>query len=102
MCPYGQTYPDARKKLLMEDTGSSLILTTRRENEAIPPSLSPEVVVCIDDPEVYTDDASNPENHNRANHLIYVCTTWGTTGKPKGVMIEHRNVIRLVKNTNYI
>ncbi|MCM2991425.1 AMP-binding protein, partial [Bacillus safensis] len=28
--------------------------------------------------------------------------TSGTTGEPKGVMVEHRNVIRLVKQTNYV
>jgi len=28
--------------------------------------------------------------------------TSGTTGGPKGVLVTHRNVIRLVKNTNYI
>src|ERR1044071_1596946 len=27
--------------------------------------------------------------------------TSGSTGEPKGVMIEHRSVVRLVKNTNY-
>ncbi|WP_157776646.1 amino acid adenylation domain-containing protein, partial [Paenibacillus polymyxa] len=31
----------------------------------------------------------------------YVIYTSGTTGQPKGVMVEHRNVVRLVKNTNY-
>ncbi|MDN4090756.1 amino acid adenylation domain-containing protein [Paenibacillus polymyxa] len=35
------------------------------------------------------------------NDLAYVIYTSGTTGQPKGVMVEHRNVVRLVKNTNY-
>ncbi|WP_311083014.1 non-ribosomal peptide synthetase [Paenibacillus polymyxa] len=36
-----------------------------------------------------------------AGRLAYIIYTSGTTGQPKGVMVEHRNVVRLVKNTNY-
>lgn len=33
---------------------------------------------------------------------VYIMFTSGTTGTPKGVMVNNRNIIRLVKNTNYI
>jgi amino acid adenylation domain-containing protein/thioester reductase-like protein len=39
---------------------------------------------------------------NSPTDLAYVIYTSGSTGNPKGVMVEHRNVIRLVKNTNFI
>jgi amino acid adenylation domain-containing protein/thioester reductase-like protein len=35
-------------------------------------------------------------------NLAYVIYTSGTTGKPKAVAVSHRNILRLVKNTNYI
>jgi tyrocidine synthetase-3 len=33
---------------------------------------------------------------------MYVIYTSGTTGNPKGVLIEHRNAVRLVNNPNYV
>ncbi|MEP7242733.1 MAG: amino acid adenylation domain-containing protein [Gammaproteobacteria bacterium] len=32
----------------------------------------------------------------------YVMFTSGTTGVPKGVRVTHRNIVRLVRNTNYV
>jgi surfactin family lipopeptide synthetase A len=40
--------------------------------------------------------------HPTPDHLCYVMYTSGTTGRPKGVLIEHRSVVRLVKNTSYV
>jgi amino acid adenylation domain-containing protein len=34
--------------------------------------------------------------------LAYVIYTSGTTGFPKGVMVQHRSIVRLVRDTNYI
>jgi amino acid adenylation domain-containing protein len=34
--------------------------------------------------------------------LAYVMYTSGTTGRPKGVMVEHHSIVRLVRNTNLI
>ncbi|HLP62203.1 MAG TPA: non-ribosomal peptide synthetase, partial [Candidatus Deferrimicrobium sp.] len=36
------------------------------------------------------------------SNLAYVIYTSGSTGNPKGVLVAHRNVIRLVNNTDYI
>ena len=40
--------------------------------------------------------------YGNGRSLAYIVYTSGTTGQPKGVLIEHRSVSRLVKNTNYI
>ncbi|MEL7146556.1 MAG: non-ribosomal peptide synthetase, partial [Bacteroidota bacterium] len=37
-----------------------------------------------------------------ATQLAYVMFTSGSTGEPKGVVIEHRGVVRLVRDTNYV
>jgi amino acid adenylation domain-containing protein len=36
------------------------------------------------------------------NGLAYVIYTSGTSGEPKGVLVEHRAIVRLVMNTDYL
>ncbi len=45
-------------------------------------------------------DAVPERTHPRA--LAYIIFTSGTSGQPKGVMVEHRSILRLVCDTNYI
>jgi amino acid adenylation domain-containing protein len=42
------------------------------------------------------------KQYGNGRSLAYIVYTSGTTGNPKGVLIEHRSVSRLVINTNYI
>src|SRR5262245_2753982 len=42
------------------------------------------------------------EERSGADGLAYVMYASGTSGQPKGVMVEHRCIARLVLNTNYL
>jgi len=42
------------------------------------------------------------EERTSADGLAYIIYTSGTSGRPKGVMVEHRAVLRLVLNTDYL
>ena len=45
---------------------------------------------------------TNPETNINPHNLIYCMFTSGSTGEPKGVLIEHKNVFRLVYQPKYI
>ena len=47
-------------------------------------------------PAVPLPERSSPEG------LAYVIYTSGTSGKPKGVMVPHRAIVRLVRDTNFV
>ncbi|HLP59446.1 MAG TPA: amino acid adenylation domain-containing protein, partial [Candidatus Deferrimicrobium sp.] len=81
--PIDPEYPQERIDYMLKDSGAKWLVTANdRESEKV---RMPE-----------------DEKSNRSNHLAYVIYTSGSTGKPKGVLTMHANVVRVVKNTNYI
>ncbi|MEO5562925.1 MAG: amino acid adenylation domain-containing protein, partial [Chitinophagaceae bacterium] len=96
--PIDVDYPDERIEYLIADSGTPMLLTTKdflnKGSYNIP-------VLCIED--VISNEGEVPEVVCRAKpaDLCYVIYTSGTTGNPKGVMVEHRNVVRLLFNNEF-
>jgi len=92
--PLDPALPRKRMAFMLEDAGVSLVLT----QQALADSLPAVRKVCLDGPEPEADvspttaAAPAPEPH----HLAYVIYTSGSTGQPKGVGIEHRNIVNYV------
>ncbi|MCL6592077.1 MAG: amino acid adenylation domain-containing protein, partial [Firmicutes bacterium] len=104
--PIDPDYPDSRVKFMLEDSGSSLVLThsqfISRIGAAIP------YIILDGEPEWWQVSAEEsivskhqPQGAS-ADDTVYIMYTSGSTGTPKGTLISHRNVIRVVRNTNYL
>ncbi len=98
--PIDPEYPNERKLYMLEDSGAKILLTLSHL-KPITGILLPHTLY-LEDITLYQGDCTNTPQINGAENLAYVMYTSGSTGKPKGTMVEHRNVVRLVKNTNYI
>ncbi|MEN3328617.1 MAG: hypothetical protein V7638_3424, partial [Acidobacteriota bacterium] len=98
--PLDVKYPEARLRLMLEDAGVHLVLTTAELAELF---VTNETVRLIDVEETLTDySQDNPEAAVGPDNLAYVMYTSGSTGRPKGVGITHRSVVRLVRDTDYV
>jgi amino acid adenylation domain-containing protein len=117
--PLDPAYPLKRLALILEETSAPVLLTQQRlaaglseergarseDGDAQSSVLNPQCqVVCLDSDwqTIAGESRTNPASSATAEQLAYVCYTSGSTGRPKGVSILHRNVVRLVKETNYV
>ncbi|KAJ1452941.1 hypothetical protein M885DRAFT_444314, partial [Pelagophyceae sp. CCMP2097] len=118
--PVEPDYPPDRIRSMVQDAGCKTVVTQKRffehAQDALEGWFDGNVVVCdADDPDA-GGDANDAGGGNacmqhrlfggplkapgavnvRPEHLVYVFYTSGTTGKPKGVMVEHRGLVRRI------
>lgn len=99
--PIDIEYPEERIDYILKDSNAKLILTLQQYEEKIK-TKTPKCIINIESSIYNNTNNENPHNNAKAEDLIYIMYTSGSTGKPKGVMVKNRNVVRLVRNTNYI
>jgi len=107
--PIDTDYPKERIKYMLAESNIAVLLTNFYPSNSCLSWLYSlncqlSIVNCqlsMSAPEIPFHHSSNKFITHHSD-LAYVIYTSGSTGQPKGVMVEHRNVVRLVKNTNYI
>ena len=98
--PLDPAYPKERFDYLVRDTDTKVMLTQASLASSV---LADYRHTCLLVDASWSSGA-DPGNLNTAgspNDLAYVMYTSGSTGQPKGVMIENRSIVRLVRNTNF-
>ncbi|NOY59133.1 MAG: amino acid adenylation domain-containing protein, partial [Calditrichaeota bacterium] len=100
--PLDPDYPEKRLSFMFNDSRANLILTTKKLVNRIP--FAETSIVAVDDDSMALDQysAENLALTIKPDNLIYIMYTSGSTGIPKGIMVRHKSVVRLVRNTNYI
>ncbi len=99
--PVDCSHPPARNTAILEQARVRLVLCPEHLRSA----LGTWHGMCIDpttpDGKPEAANPPNPCTKAAAANLCYVLFTSGSTGKPKAVAVEHRAVMRLIKNTNF-
>lgn len=98
--PLDASYPKERLRIMWSEICAPVVVTQRSLVDSID---QPNVPRILADSIQLGDEAvrENPPAAGSAKSLAYVMYTSGSTGQPKGVMIENRAVVRLVRNTNF-
>ncbi|MFC9250759.1 amino acid adenylation domain-containing protein [Amycolatopsis thailandensis] len=93
--PVDPDYPAERVAYLLDDAGPSRVLTTST-------TMVPGAIV-LDAPDVRaaleTYPGTDPQVPGDPGQAAYVIYTSGSTGAPKGVVVPHHNVVRLLETT---
>ncbi|MBS0350471.1 MAG: amino acid adenylation domain-containing protein [Proteobacteria bacterium] len=102
--PLDLQYPAARIDFVLRDSQAKALITRQNMHlnlNTASLSLSP-IFLDVASARIATEACTNLNLKCSNTQLAYICYTSGSTGMPKGVMVEHKGIIRLVKATNYI
>jgi amino acid adenylation domain-containing protein len=91
--PLDPAYPQDRLSFMVGDAGMKVLLTDEKCKNLIPSADDVAVRLDSDWPAIAREDAGNPAPTSTPSNLAYVMYTSGSTGQPKGAMIQHNGLV---------
>jgi amino acid adenylation domain-containing protein len=94
--PFEASYPKSRLEYLFADSAVRFLLTDSK-NARIAPAETRTILL----DQKLTAAGESAHSEATPENVAYMMYTSGSTGEPKGTMIPHRAIIRLVKNNDF-
>ncbi len=94
-------YPLERLDFMIETAQTSVLLTRDGLSDTLPVFWGQTVCIDTDWELIANESEENTVTTTTADNLAYMMFTSGSTGVPKAINVTHRNVVRLVKQTNF-
>ncbi len=88
--PLDVSYPKERLNFMVKDASSKVVIAERQYIDLLDEYKGP--VIYLDEFDKLKDE-SRPTNRPRPENLFIMLYTSGSTGVPKGVMLEHQNIM---------
>ena len=95
--PLDAAYPKKRIDFMLEDASVSVLLTQQHLMDQLPAINGEVIALDVEWNTISQQSDENPAILNTPENLAYVIYTSGSTGQPKGVAIEHRSVVTLLR-----
>ena len=90
--PLDPSHPTERLCFMLRDSSAPILLTQAALTSNFASDGVTQILLDADWPEVAQERTSAPAKGAAPENLAYVLYTSGSTGMPKGVMVEHRNL----------
>jgi amino acid adenylation domain-containing protein len=95
--PLDPSYPLERMRHMLEDSQAAVVLTQKRLMGRLPEYQAKSIDVYSDRSNWADESASTPMTGMSEQNLAYIIYTSGSTGWPKGVGIEHAQLLNYVR-----
>ena len=96
--PVETDWPEQRQRQLCDKAGVKTLIVEKQGGQPVSDAAS---VLCMDELPG-TAPAVCPDQPASADAPAYVMFTSGTTGEPKGIVVPHRGIARLVLGADYV
>ncbi|KAJ1558927.1 hypothetical protein HK096_004825 [Nowakowskiella sp. JEL0078] len=93
--------PNERKLFILQDVGADFVITNVNLAKSFSNIVSGMKIICLDTSEfsmnVDSQSEESPIIPLKQNNIAYILYTSGTTGHPKGVLVEHFNLTQSIE-----